>query len=60
MSCIVLLVCHELCKPHNSYIILIYWSDVHKEHTDSLDLKEVANDFVSGSDHCIHFFGTFL
>ena len=33
--------------------------DVHKEHTDSLDLKEVANDFVSGSDHCIHVFGTF-
>ena len=22
--------------------------NVHKEHTDSLDLKEVANDFVSG------------
>ena len=34
--------------------------DCHKEHTDSLDLKEVANDFVSGSDHHIHFFGTFL
>ena len=33
---------------------------VHKECTDSLDLKEVANDFVSGSDHRIRVFGTFL
>ena len=37
-------------------MILVF--DVHKEHTDSLDLKEIANDFVSGSDHCIHVFGT--
>ena len=59
MSCIVLLVCHELCKPHIILINLLVF-DVHKEHTDSLDLKEVANDFVSGSDHCIHGFGTFL
>ena len=42
----------------NRIIILIFnllVFDVHKEHTDFLDLKEVANDFVSGSDHCIHF-----
>ena len=60
MSCNVLLVCHELCKPH---IILILYNllvfDVHKEHTNSLDLKDVANDFVSGSDHHIHVFSTF-
>ena len=46
-----------MLTTYNSYIILanLLVFDVHKEHTDSLDLKEVANDFVSGSDHCIHF-----
>ena len=24
---------------------------IHKEHTDKLDLKQVANDFVSGDQH---------
>ena len=24
---------------------------IHKEHTDELDLKQVANDFVSNSEH---------
>ena len=36
MSCNVLLVCHELCKPHNSYIILIYWSLMYTRNTQIL------------------------
>ena len=27
---------------------------IHKEHTDELDLKQVANDFVSSSEHRCH------
>ena len=32
---------------------------VHKERTDSLDLKEVANDFISNSEHRTGIFGHF-
>ena len=32
---------------------------VHKERTDSLNLKEVANEFVTDSEHRINIFGTF-
>ena len=30
---------------------------VHKDRTDALDLKEVANEFVSGSEHRLRIFG---
>ncbi len=32
---------------------------VHKELTDSFDLKDIASDFISGSDHRINIFGSF-
>ena len=32
---------------------------VHKERTDSLDVKEVANDFISNSEHRTGIFGHF-
>ena len=32
---------------------------VHREETDSLDLIQVANEFVSDSDHRNSIFGTF-
>ena len=32
---------------------------VHKELTDSFDLKDIASDFISGSDHRINVFGSF-
>lgn len=32
---------------------------VHKELTDKLNLVDVANDFVQGSEHRLSFFGTF-
>ena len=32
---------------------------VHKDRTDALDLKEVANEFVSGSEHRLRIFGKF-
>ena len=32
---------------------------VHKELTDALDLKEVGNDFVCGSEHRLRLFGKF-
>ena len=31
---------------------------IHKEHTDELDLKQVANDFVSNSEHRCRIFGS--
>ena len=31
---------------------------VHKNDTDKLDLIDVANDFIDGSEHRKHFFGT--
>ena len=30
----------------------------HKSHTDSLNLVDVANDFIAGNDHRKHMFGT--
>ena len=30
---------------------------VHKSHTDSLNLVDVANDFIAGNDHRKHMFG---
>ena len=32
---------------------------IHKEHTDKLDLKQVANDFVSGDQHRCAFWTIF-
>lgn len=32
---------------------------VHKDITDGLDLKSVANDFVADSDHRLSMFGSF-
>ncbi len=32
---------------------------VHKELTDSFDLKDIASDCISGSDHRINVFGSF-
>ena len=32
---------------------------VHKDHTDNLNLVDVANDFVFGSDHRMQLFGRF-
>ena len=31
---------------------------VHKSSADDLDLIDVANDFIDGSDHRKHFFGS--
>ena len=31
---------------------------VHKSCADDLDLIDVANDFIDGSDHRKHFFGS--
>ena len=31
---------------------------VHKSHTDSLNLVDVANDFIAGNDHRKNMFGT--
>ena len=33
---------------------------IHKEHTDELDLKQVANDFVSNTEHRCWIFGSSL
>ena len=32
---------------------------VHKDHTDLLNLKDVANDFVKDSEQRVHVFGKF-
>ena len=32
---------------------------VHKERTDNLDLLDVANAFISGSEHRLYTFGVF-
>lgn len=32
---------------------------VHKDRADQLNLKTCLNEFVSGSDHRIHLFGSF-
>ena len=33
--------------------------NVHKERTDCLNLVDIGNDFVAGSEHCPSIFGTF-
>ena len=38
----------QLCKLH-----------IHKELTDDLDLKDVATEFISGSEHRLSIFGKF-
>ena len=32
---------------------------IHKEITDDLDLKDVATEFISGSEHRLSIFGKF-
>ena len=39
-----------------NHIMLLH---VHKDRTDALDLIEIANQFVDGSDHRMTIFGTF-
>ena len=33
---------------------------IHRDRTDKLELVDVANDFVKGSEHRLNVFGTFL
>ena len=37
-------------------LMLLY---IHKERTDDLDLKDVATEFISGSEHRLSIFGKF-
>ena len=39
-----------------NHLMVLY---VHKNLTDSLDLVQVSNEFVSGSEHRMTVFGTF-
>ena len=36
-----------------NYLILLH---VHKDYVDSLDLKQIHNDFVEGSEHRLRMF----
>ncbi len=39
-----------------NHLLVLY---VHKELTDSLNLKDIANDCISGSAHRVNVFGSF-
>ena len=44
------------CQDRLNHLMILH---VHKDRTDALDLKEVANEFVSGSEHRLRIFGKF-
>ena len=33
--------------------------NIYKNETEGLDLKQVANEFIRGNEHCMRFFGNF-
>ena len=41
-----------MSKQRLNHLMLL---DVHKSHTDDLDLIDIVNDFIDGSDHRKHF-----
>ena len=45
-----------MCQERLNNLMLLH---IHKELTDNLDLKDVATEFISGSEHRLNIFGKF-
>ena len=48
--------CSTMGQERLNNLMLLH---IHKELTDDLDLKDVATDFISGSEHRLSIFGKF-
>ena len=44
-----------MCQQRLNHLMILH---IHKDHTDGLNLVDVANDFIAGSDHRKQVFGT--
>ena len=47
--------CSTMTQQRLNHMMMLH---VHKSHTDDLDLVAVAKEFIDGSDHRKHFFGS--
>jgi len=48
--------CCTMCQERLNNLMLLH---IHKELTDDLDLKDVATEFISGSERRLNIFGKF-
>ena len=44
----------SMTQQRLNHLMLLH---IHKEHTNNLDLIDVANDFIDGNEHRKNFFG---